>query len=82
MITKVQAWGNSQGLRLNKQLLADVGIEVGDEVDATIHDGSIIVTPVKNVRGKCNLKELIKQIPNDYQTKEVDWGKPNGKEVW
>jgi antitoxin component of MazEF toxin-antitoxin module len=26
MITKVQKWGNSQGLRLSKELLADVRI--------------------------------------------------------
>ena len=32
MITKVQKWGNSQGLRLSKALLSDVAIDVGDAV--------------------------------------------------
>ena len=33
MITKVQKWGNSQGLRLSKELLSDARIDVGDAVD-------------------------------------------------
>lgn len=82
MITKVQPWGNSQGLRLNKQLLADAGIEVGDEVDATIQDGSIVVTPIKKERGKYKLEDLVKQIPSEYKAAETQWGKPSGKEVW
>lgn len=82
MITKVQSWGNSQGLRINKQLLADAGLEIGDEVDAAIQDGSIVITPVKKIRGKYHLKELVKQIPKEYKTEETNWGIPNGKEVW
>jgi antitoxin component of MazEF toxin-antitoxin module len=30
MVTKVQKWGNSQGLRLTRQMLEDVGIAVLD----------------------------------------------------
>ena len=29
MITKIQKWGNSQGLRLSKTLLSDADIDVG-----------------------------------------------------
>ena len=31
MSTKVQKWGNSQGLRVTKALLDEAGIHVGDE---------------------------------------------------
>ena len=37
MITKVQKWGNSQGLRLSKELLSNVQIDVGDAVDVSVH---------------------------------------------
>ena len=30
MITTIQKWGNSQGLRLSKTLLADAALDVGD----------------------------------------------------
>ena len=35
MVTKIQKWGNSQGLRLAKQVLEDAHISVGDDVDVT-----------------------------------------------
>jgi antitoxin MazE len=82
MITKVQKWGNSQGLRLSKKLLADVRIDVGDAVDVTVHDGSLVITPARRVRGGIDLEQLVGRIPDDYQPKEVDWGPPVGREVW
>ncbi len=51
MLTKIQKWGNIQGLRLPKNLLNDVQLGVGDDVDISVKDGVIIVTPAKMVRG-------------------------------
>jgi len=82
MVTKVQKWGNSQGLRLSKQLLDDAQISVGDEVNVVVHDGAIVVAPVKRLRGKRSLQELVKRIPKGHKGEEIDWGGPVGKEVW
>jgi antitoxin MazE len=82
MLAKIQKWGNSQGIRLAKNLLADAQLGVGDEVDITVKDGIIIVTPAKRIRGRHNLKDLVARIPENYQAGEVDWGEPVGKEVW
>ena len=82
MIAKVQKWGNSQGLRLTKQLLSDAEITVGDPVDVAVREGAIVVTPVRNVRSKYDLRELVKRIDNDYEGGEIDWGTPAGKEAW
>lgn len=82
MVTKVQKWGNSQGLRLSKQLLEDAQIVVGDEVDVSVHDGVIVVAARKGMRGKRSLLDLVSQIPRHYQAKELDWGRPAGNEVW
>ncbi len=82
MLTKIQKWGNSQGLRLNKNLLIDAKLGVGDEVDISVKDGFMIIAPVKKIRGRYNLKDIVKRIPENYKTGEVDWGKPVGKEEW
>ena len=82
MLAKIQKWGNSQGLRLTKTLLADAQLGVGDEVDVSVKDGIMIVTPAKKIRGKYSLKDLVERIPENYQASEVDWGEPVGKEVW
>ncbi len=82
MITKVQKWGNSQGVRLSKQLLSDVEISVGDTVDVTVRDGTLVVTPTRRVRGGRDLRELVSRIPKHYEPKELDWGRPVGREAW
>ena len=73
MLAKIQKWGNSQGLRLAKNLLADVQLNIGDEVDISVKDGILIVTPAKRIRGRHKLKDLVARIPENYQTSEVDW---------
>lgn len=82
MLGKIQKWGNSQGLRITKAMLADAKINVGDDVNIALKDGTLTITPIKKRRGQYNLKDLVKRIPKNYKTKEVDWGKPVGKEVW
>lgn len=82
MITKVQKWGNSQGIRLSKELLSDVEVNVGDAVDVAVRDGALVVTPLRRVRGGHDLRELVRRIPKDYKPEELDWGYPVGREVW
>ena len=82
MVTRVQKWGNSQGLRLSKEVLSVARIEIGDVVDVTVNEGSIVVTPVRRVRGAIDLDQLLAKIPEEYTPDEVDWGPPVGDEVW
>jgi antitoxin MazE len=82
MVTKIQKWGNSQGLRLARQVLEDAHISVGDDVDVTTKDGRIVIAPMRRVRGKRSLEELVSRIPKGYKSEEMDWGEPTGREVW
>jgi antitoxin MazE len=82
MITRVQKWGNSQGLRLSKKLLSDVEIDVGEAVDVAVRDGALVVTPVRRVRGGVDLEQLVRDVPKGYRPEELDWGPPVGGEVW
>ncbi len=36
----------------------------------------------KNNRGKYKIEELVAKIPKNSKVKEIDWGKPVGKEEW
>ena len=82
MLGKVQKWGNSQGIRLSKKLLEVIHLNAGDEVELIAHEGTIIVTPVRRVRGRVSLESLVAEIPADYRAEEVDWGAEEGLEVW
>jgi len=81
-VTKVQRWGNSQGVRLSREVLAQAGLDVGDELDVGVQDGVVVLTPVRRVRGRVSLDDLVQRIPDDYESEEVAWGAPAGEEVW
>jgi antitoxin MazE len=80
IISRVQKWGNSQGLRLPKQVLDLAEIALGEQVEIAVANHQIVVK--KTARPKFELAELVRRIPKGYRTKEVDWGSPKGKEAW
>jgi antitoxin MazE len=82
MVTKIQKWGNSQGLRLAKQVLEDAHLSLGDDVNVTVQDGLIVIAPARRVRGRQSLEKLVSHIPKDYKAEEMDWGEPVGRKVW
>lgn len=85
MKVKLSKWGNSQGIRLSKEILESMNIST-DEIDkkdvkleAKIENGKLIITPLKSP-----LEELFKDFkgnPEDYKV-DIDYGKPVGNEVW
>jgi antitoxin MazE len=79
-LSKVQKWGNSQGLRLSKDILDLADLAVGDEVEIEVGAGEIVVRKVS--KPKYDLAELVARIPKGYKAQEVSFGPPVGKEEW
>ncbi len=82
MVTRIQKWGNSQGLRIARTILESAQVQVGDEVDISTEDGAIIIRPLKPSRKRHNLEDLLSRIPKNYRPAEVDWDGSRGKEAW
>ena len=82
MLSKVQKWGNSQGIRIPKNILENSHIKIGEEVEITIQDGKIIVEATNRVHGRYKIKDLVGNMPVDYEVAEENWGDPTGREVW
>jgi antitoxin MazE len=82
VITKIQKWGNSQGVRFPKDVLRKAHVSIGDDVTIDIQDGEIVVKPIAVNRGKYKIRNLLSEMPENYSPEEVDWGKPIGGEVW
>ncbi len=86
MTTTLQAWGNSQGVRLPKTLLTALGLENGAavEVELTPKKDAIIVKPARSrphVRGRHRIEDLVAAMPKGYKAAEFGWG-TKGREVW
>ena len=74
----VSKWGNSQGIRFTRQFLKDIKIDVGDSFNIHTMDGKIVLEPV---RKKPNIKELVKDMPENYNSKEI-FNNHTGNEIW
>ncbi len=79
MITKVQKWGNSLGVRIPKPFAKESHIETGDHVDIEIENEILTIKPVKP---SYNLKDLVTKINKGNIHDEVTTGNPIGEEIW
>lgn len=86
--TNIRRWGNSQGIRLSKELLSRMNLKENDTVSINVYDGKMTIEKV-NDRKYLNLKERLeefyqKPIDEIYveNTQEVDVGDPVGDEIW
>lgn len=80
MVSKVQRWGNSQGLRLPKHILESADISVGDDVEVIPQEGQILIK--KASKRKFDLAEMVSRMPRNYKVQEESFGEPVGKEEW
>ncbi len=75
----VGRWGNSAGIRIPKVVMDRANLKLGDSVTFRLENGEIILTP-HPIRGKYTLADILPSTP--VKQKEIDWGKPVGKEIW
>ena len=76
---KVQGWGNSQGIRINKAVLESVNWQIGDEIIIQVSGDSIIME--KAAKPHRMLRERFASYNGNDETQEWDTGEPVGDEV-
>ena len=80
MQVQVKEWGNSQGIRLPKEILQDAGIALNEVLDVIVSNGTIRLE--KKWKHK-TLEERAAEYGGELNLDgEYDWGEPVGREVW
>ena len=77
--TKIQKWGNSFAIRIPKEFIEELNLKQGSEIELRKIDDTLQIIPKKR---KPTLEELMAKITPENQYDEIDWGTPQGKEVW
>jgi antitoxin MazE len=80
MRLRVQKWGNSLALRIPAAFARETGLGSGAEIDLTIDDGRLVITP--SPVGPYSLSELLDGVTEDNRHDAVESGAPQGREVW
>ena len=82
MTTMIQKWGNSQGVRIPKVILDSVNWSENEKIVIIADNGKLVIEKAKEEHKRKNIKELFKDYKEDYTPVEIDWGKPEGDEIW
>lgn len=72
--------GNSQAISLNKTVLNQAGLEIGDNLVVEIESGAVKLTKKEK-----SIKDEIQDFYRNggrYEEEEIDFGGPVGEEVW
>lgn len=79
MYTTIQKWGNSQGIRIPKQLLEALDLRESDRVEMVRHQDTIVIrkTGIKHR----TLEERMACFKGPYEFSEWDTGTPVRNEV-
>jgi antitoxin MazE len=79
MRASVKKWGNSAAVRIPAAVLKAARVEIDQEVDVREEAGGIAIGPVREKVYK--LDDLLKGITKHNIHQEIDFGRPEGKEV-
>lgn len=79
MKSQLGKWGNSLGLRIPKDIVDKLGLTPQVAVECRVQQGKLVIEPVQ-VLPELSLEELL--AGGVEVTQEVDWGQPEGEEVW
>ena len=86
--TAIRRWGNSQGIRLSKEIMTKMNLKENDKIKISIANGKMTIEKINRPK-YLNLAERLEAFYNRpideiyvENTQEVDAGAPAGDEQW
>lgn len=80
MEAKLQKWGNSDGIRIPRDILKLLNLKTNDKVELKYENDKLIIT--KQKKEKISLKERFANYKGENLAKDFVWDEDIGKEVW
>ena len=74
----IRAWGNSQGIRIPKNILDQMQLSVSDTLEIEVENNTIVLR--KQFKHK-TFEERLAAYNGKISTCDYDWGEPKGKEM-
>ena len=74
----IRSWGNSQGIRIPKNVLEKMQLKISDVLDLEIMDDTIVLR--KQFVHK-SFEERLAEFNGEISVCDFDWGEPAGREI-
>jgi len=79
---QVSKWGNSLGFRIPRGIAASLNIQAGDTLVLAPAEGGLLLKKSLHRGKRYALAEILDSFAPSSSHPEVDFGKPQGEEVW
>ena len=76
VITK---WGNSQGIRLSKDVLSSANLKIGDGIEIIANENEIVIKKI--IKRRPTIQELFANYESTYKCEEISTSGAVGKEL-
>jgi antitoxin MazE len=76
----VKKWGNSAAVRIPASVMAAASLDLDQVVDVREESGRVVIEPVK--ADPYELDALLDQMRPETFPEEIDFGPPQGREMW
>jgi antitoxin MazE len=76
----VKKWGNSAAVRIPASIMAAASLDLDQTVDVREEGGRIVIEPIKV--DPYELTALLEQMHPETFPEEVEFGPPEGREIW
>jgi antitoxin MazE len=80
MRATVRKWGNSAAVRIPASVMAAMHLDLDEVVEVREEAGRIVIEPVR--QKTYDLDDLLNGITAKNLHEPIDFGSPEGKEVW
>lgn len=79
MTAVIQKWENSQGIKIPEFLLETLQWAENERLSVSVEKDKIII---ERAEPRKSIRELFENFDGEYVPEEINWGKPEGKEIW
>jgi antitoxin MazE len=76
----VRKWGNSAAVRIPASVMAAASLDLDQIVDVREEGGRVVIEPLRTET--CDLNALLDQMRPETFPEDMDFGPPQGREIW
>ncbi|TSA79282.1 AbrB/MazE/SpoVT family DNA-binding domain-containing protein [Deinococcus detaillensis] len=78
----IRNWGNSLAIRIPRDYASTLNIQDGSDVKLELTEQGLLIVPSRPKRHQRKLADLLIGVTPELIGGEMDWGEPQGSEVW
>ena len=79
---QISKWGNSLGFRIPRGVADSLGVQAGDMLELTPSEGGLLVKKAQPTGKRYALADILDSFPPADAHAAIDFGKPQGEEIW